>query len=362
MLLTSFYIDKMLQILTTLRKIKDNRQEPEASSRNILLNTILFPKNLNYLTQRLPKANYTPLRARIGNNKFIHTVAGRNLKHKDDSLEDLIDRGSESFDHSDFRKGQIRNNSHNEKPRLNPIKPMDGYSDKYTIGIENEISKIKKQLEARRLKDEEDRKKLDLLLRERELREREVNNHKDISIDYKSHNISYDQPSSRMRADLLPEGYVMSRKRSQDPDIPERNISNISPIYHVRPSGRVHNENSPFRNNSRGREAKNRIGLHALALGMREKVGEEFHIPDIADLPKPRLSKLPPVNRQQCKNQFLEGRNLSPSLNRMLSHDATPIIYLKQKLNEIARLQGDDFGGKGGIDSMIRPQADVVIQ
>lgn len=42
-----------------------------------LLNTIKIPKNLHYLTDRLPKPNYEPLKARkVDKRKFLQTLAG----------------------------------------------------------------------------------------------------------------------------------------------------------------------------------------------------------------------------------------------------------------------------------------------
>lgn len=42
-----------------------------------LLNTIKIPKNLHYLTDRLPKPNYEPLRTkRVDKRKFLQTLAG----------------------------------------------------------------------------------------------------------------------------------------------------------------------------------------------------------------------------------------------------------------------------------------------
>ena len=42
-----------------------------------LLNTIRIPKNIHYLTDRLPKPNYLPLRTRkIDKQRFLQTLAG----------------------------------------------------------------------------------------------------------------------------------------------------------------------------------------------------------------------------------------------------------------------------------------------
>ena len=44
---------------------------------NLLLNTIKFPKNLHYLTERLPKPNYSPLKTKkVDKQQFLATLAG----------------------------------------------------------------------------------------------------------------------------------------------------------------------------------------------------------------------------------------------------------------------------------------------
>lgn len=43
----------------------------------ILLTTIKVPKNLHYLTDKLPKPNYAPLRTKkVDKYKFLQTLAG----------------------------------------------------------------------------------------------------------------------------------------------------------------------------------------------------------------------------------------------------------------------------------------------
>ena len=55
---------------------------------NFLLNTIRIPKNIHYLTDRLPKPNYQPLKTRnIDKQRFIRTLAGSpsNNNNEEDS-------------------------------------------------------------------------------------------------------------------------------------------------------------------------------------------------------------------------------------------------------------------------------------
>ncbi len=51
------------------KRLKKNK-EFEVDEKSILLKTIKLTKNINYLTERLPKPNYSPLRLKsIGNHK-----------------------------------------------------------------------------------------------------------------------------------------------------------------------------------------------------------------------------------------------------------------------------------------------------
>lgn len=61
-----------------VKRINDNLlMEVDESSQINLLNTIKIPKNLHYLTDRLPKPNYEPLRTkRVDKRKFLQTLAG----------------------------------------------------------------------------------------------------------------------------------------------------------------------------------------------------------------------------------------------------------------------------------------------
>mmetsp|Transcript_11331 Transcript_11331/g.9725 ORF Transcript_11331/g.9725 Transcript_11331/m.9725 type:complete len:83 (+) Transcript_11331:266-514(+) len=57
-----------------------------------LLNTIRIPKNLHFLTERLPKPNYTPLKTKkIDKQKFLQTLGGyKDHKKGDHLLDDLV--------------------------------------------------------------------------------------------------------------------------------------------------------------------------------------------------------------------------------------------------------------------------------
>jgi len=70
--------DKMLQLPAMLKRIEDKHlTELDENFQNSLLNTIRIPKNIHFLTDRLPKANYNPMKLRnVDRNKFLQTLAG----------------------------------------------------------------------------------------------------------------------------------------------------------------------------------------------------------------------------------------------------------------------------------------------
>ena len=79
---------------------------------NNLLNTIRIPKNLHFLTERLPKPNYTPMKIKkVDKHKFLQTLAG----YKDSSLnvslveDNLMKIGSESVDSRKKQFKEVKN-------------------------------------------------------------------------------------------------------------------------------------------------------------------------------------------------------------------------------------------------------------
>ena len=356
--------------------------EADDIEKNILLSTIRFPKNILYLTERLPKANYAPMRTRtMDKKKFLQTLAGVGQRHND-SFEALIDRGAESVDHHHLRRKQEIDNPlkekaslpplrdmqkaeilraygqrEREKPRLHPVKkpPTDEYIEKYSINVENEISKIKKQLESRRVKDEEERRKIDREVKAKELQERELNRQKEIEP------YLYTKPPidpirgrdgapgvGRVRPDLLPASYLGGHPKdphvlnhhydSTDPTpLPDKSSSIVHQIYNAKPSRRLPNENSPYRPNVHAENA-NKIGGRALM----KNASEQRHVPDLFDAPISKGSKLPPVSShiEIGKNAKLPPLLKSPE-------DMTPLSYGKQKLREISKVYKVDGGSKG---------------
>lgn len=54
--------DKILQLPMVSRKMDERYMTEVEETHNFLMNTIRVPKNMHYLTDRLPKANYAPLK------------------------------------------------------------------------------------------------------------------------------------------------------------------------------------------------------------------------------------------------------------------------------------------------------------
>ena len=356
-MLYDIILDKILVMLATLKKINDKYNNDEFE-KNVLLSTILFPKNLNSKAVRLPKSNYTPIRQR---KRFTYTIP----ENRNNSMDAMIAPGSDSFDRGDplGRQGVVRIGRGGEysilpssrgdsievpdrhyvaqdKQRHKSLrKHSEDLGDNYNPAIDNEIIRLKKQLEARCQKDEDDRKRLDQLLREKEVRERELYSYvisgKDSKATKSPDNTSYDEGNVR---NIKMNGYTNTPNnmsiKSIDPDESleigyskgtEKYI--LNPVYNPRPSKRLGVGNSPFRNQGN----KNRVGLHALARNMNERVGDQYQIPDIDDLPKPKLSKLPPV-----------------SITKILPQEIAQMSYGKQRPSNILRANKPDSVRKDG--------------
>lgn len=92
--------DKILQLPAIIKRMEERHlTEAEDAMQNALLNTIRIPKNLHFLTERLPKANYALLKTKkVDKHKFLQTLAGyKDLSSNHGTVEDMI-RGSESVD------------------------------------------------------------------------------------------------------------------------------------------------------------------------------------------------------------------------------------------------------------------------
>jgi len=92
--------DKILLLPAITKRMEEKHlTEPDEDHQTTLLNTIRIPKNLHFLTERLPKANYNQMKTRkMDKNKFLQTLAGyKDLANHQLLLEENV-RGSESVD------------------------------------------------------------------------------------------------------------------------------------------------------------------------------------------------------------------------------------------------------------------------
>ena len=100
----------------------------------ILMSTIRVPKNIHYLTERLPKPNYAPLKTKkVEKNKFLQTLAG----YKD--VESQINQDSQNNPHNI----NIRNSAPDMKYHLPKI---TGNSSTEEIDNNDDISRIYDQV------------------------------------------------------------------------------------------------------------------------------------------------------------------------------------------------------------------------
>eukprot|EP00825_Cyclidium_porcatum_P029058 TRINITY_DN3113_c0_g1_i4.p1 TRINITY_DN3113_c0_g1~~TRINITY_DN3113_c0_g1_i4.p1 ORF type:complete len:631 (+),score=127.44 TRINITY_DN3113_c0_g1_i4:119-2011(+) len=68
--------DKILQLPAVQKRLNESLLVEVDEQQSFLLNTIRIPKNLHYLTDRLPKPNYQPLKLRkIDKHQFLQTLA-----------------------------------------------------------------------------------------------------------------------------------------------------------------------------------------------------------------------------------------------------------------------------------------------
>lgn len=176
----------------TKRMSDHHLTEIDESEKSLLLKTIRFPKSLHYLTERLPKANYTPLKTvTLEKQKFLQTLAGHEDSNKSKADEPSV-RGSESV-------GAI-----SKKPLVKSSLPSIKGVHNASIFLPPALEKRKKELELKnnvpdsrrnikklndvieeevdrsaRPKEEPDREKKLLELKERELKLREKEKEKE---------------------------------------------------------------------------------------------------------------------------------------------------------------------------------------
>lgn len=72
------WLEKILQLPSVIKRLEERHLLEADEGNPIFLNTIKFPKNLHYLTERLPGPNYEPLKVkRVDKAKFVQTVGAK---------------------------------------------------------------------------------------------------------------------------------------------------------------------------------------------------------------------------------------------------------------------------------------------
>ncbi|CAD8105281.1 unnamed protein product [Paramecium sonneborni] len=132
--------DKILQLSAIVNRL-DDKVSVEEEGAKFLLQTIRVPRNMHYLTDRLPKPNYNPIRmTKIDKQQFIQTLAIQKLNQENleenhslhvDFLPRLNKRNEDSFDNSVVSK----NNKKNDETD-NIIHKNNQISQIYGVGIQ----------------------------------------------------------------------------------------------------------------------------------------------------------------------------------------------------------------------------------
>lgn len=145
--------EKILQFPAIVKRIEDRHLLEVDEAVPILLNTIKFPKNLHYLTDRLPAPNYNPVKIKkVDKSKYMQTM-GAKINGEEDSF--LYDNSfSRKNNSNDLPK--ILNKRKNDKI-LEGINPGNINSNDHeslpSIGQNDQIS-VKPHLKsAKKIKD-----------------------------------------------------------------------------------------------------------------------------------------------------------------------------------------------------------------
>ncbi len=83
-----------------MKRINDNHLLEADEGMPFLLKTIKFPKAFHYLTEKLPKANYNPIKLqKIEKQAFIQTLFAEKKEKKNESPSKIILPKIKNHDH-----------------------------------------------------------------------------------------------------------------------------------------------------------------------------------------------------------------------------------------------------------------------
>lgn len=233
--------------------------ELDESEKNMLLKTIRFPKSLNYLSDRLPKANYTPLKTvQLEKHQFLQTLAGHGERRKERSEDTHLVRESESldskkklFDKSSLpviraaNKQAISLANSRSQPEL-VKEPYEKIKTNRNDKI-NEVAPVEEDGEREpRKKEEQDIQQKLLIAKERERKEKEKEKEREILLlreKAKQKAAEYQVPSSYL---LLPD-----TMKSYKSNISKQSTTNSSDhLSEIRPRDYLSSKNDTIKSSS----------------------------------------------------------------------------------------------------------------
>lgn len=122
--------------------------EIDEANSNFLLNTIRIPKNIHYLTDRLPKPNYAPLKTKkIDKKRFLQTLAGyQEIEEVGSQYESIRNSMPELSTHSNNHLPKLKHEEKDRESSINGKINSSGNNNEDSFGqkISNKAGKHKK--------------------------------------------------------------------------------------------------------------------------------------------------------------------------------------------------------------------------
>jgi len=300
--------DKMLQLPAMIKRMEDKHltEIDEALNTN-LLTTIRIPKNLHFLTERLPKPNYSPIKTRkVEKQKFLQTLAGYKDSQNTSGVEEVGVRGSESVEPYQ-KKGdkqaqgylpqlgkdpQAGNNEiikiyGKEKRYKNPL--LEGGEPKLLAPLDMEIPPLKKPNENRKYRDkdrpaekEKDRERDQSIEREPEIERMEKES---------LHKHQNSNPAQQKELREIPAYRIHDLNKDVD-----KHLANIKHIYGGKSNGKIPSDVSPIKDPLQALINKKKYPLETELPDVDYLLAKKQHaLPPIIGGEK--YSKLPPLNK-----------------------------------------------------------------
>jgi NIMA (never in mitosis gene a)-related kinase len=288
--------DRILQLPAIVKRMEDKHlTEVEEDQQTMLLNTIRVPKNLHFLTERLPKANYHPLRTKkVDKHKFLQTLASSNHHMIDEAVRgsESVDSYKKEKDHGRVYLPPVGKEAHNkdiikiyggrEKEKreqgaklqnnISRISPTDN------DGSDTEVSNSKKNIESRKKAknfEKDDEQKSD---REKSLKEKEPDPK------YQNNNISANKVAYKV-IDLNQEVVV------------DKHIANIKNIYGAKSNPKMGND-SPSKDpiHMMIKKNKNHMMVRSPSQDIAEYDSSQKKQTKLPSLAQDKYGRLPPLH------------------------------------------------------------------